>query len=145
MARICRTLIRFRRQQPTTRRRRFPRGDSNGADRHPEVGWYDASGNSVDWHGNDLLLTCLWTRLPREEDHQRAARDLLLIFNATQATQMFTFPPVALADRWRLLVDTAAKPPNDVFPSCKGPPAPKSGRVILKPRSLRCYISEAPW
>jgi isoamylase len=142
LVRFCRTLIRFRRQQPTTRRRRFPRGDINGSNGRPEVGWYNAVGDAVNWQRNDLLLTCLWTSLPIDEDPAGDACDLLLVFNATHVTQLFTFPPVASTDRWRLFVDTAAKPPSDVFPSRKGPPAPRSGRVILKPRSLRCYISE---
>ncbi len=142
LVRFCQGLIRFRRQQPTIRRRSFPRGDHHGNGGRPEVAWFDSAGQPANWESNDLLLICLWTRLPDDETLSAAGGDLMLVLNATPDTRPFTFPPIAGNDRWRLFVDTAAKAPHDIFPSLKGPYAPKSGRLILKPRSLRCYLSE---
>ncbi len=142
LVRFCKALIHFRRQQPTVRRRSFPRGDGQGNGGRPEVAWFDSTGQPTNWDGNDLLLTCLWNRLTTPSADSGSGGDLLLVLNATEDTRYFTFPPIAAQDRWRLFVDTAAKTPNDIFPSLKGPHAPKSGRVILKPRSLRCYLSE---
>lgn len=144
LLRFCRVLIRFRREQPTVRRRRFPRGDGNGANGRPEVGWYGMKGDPVDWHSDQNALTCLWSALPANEDSEGLSRDVLIIMNATTNAHVFSLPQTALDRSWRLFVDTAAKAPNDIYPNLKGPAAPNSGRVILKPRSLRCYVSEGP-
>jgi len=144
LVRFCRVLVRFRREQPTVRRRRFPRGDGSGSNGRPEVGWFGTRGEPVDWHADQNLLTCLWTSLPANEDPEGRSHDVLIMMNATANTHVFMFPQAAQDQRWALFVDTGAKPPGDVFPSLKGPAAPKSGRVILKPRSLRCYLSEGP-
>ncbi|MCL4203443.1 MAG: glycogen debranching protein GlgX [Pirellulaceae bacterium] len=144
LLRFCRVLIRFRREQPTVRRRRFPRGDSNGSNGRPEVSWYGMRGDAVDWHSELNALTCLWSALPANEDPEGLSRDVMLVMNATPGSHVFTFPQVAMEQSWRLFVDTAAKPPGDIYPSLKGPAAPNSGRVILKPRSMRCYVSDSP-
>jgi glycogen operon protein len=141
LVRFCRNLIRFRREQPTLRRRRFPRGDGNGTGNPPEVGWYAACGGPVDWNGDQRLLACMWTALPADENPNAQSRDVLMMLNSMSSSQCFTFPQAEIQGPWRLFIDTAAKHPCDIYPGLKGPAAPRSGRVILKPRSLRCYVS----
>ena len=69
-------------------------------------------------------------------------RDVMFLLNATPQEQLFIIPAVAKGTRWRLFIDTAAESPEDIYPSLNGPPPPKSRRVKLIERSLRCYVAE---
>jgi glycogen operon protein len=146
LVRFCRTLIRFRRAQPTIRRRTFLSGEPNGYDPRPEVSWFDAKGQPANWDGSARTLACLLLRPPPKYDPQGAGRDMLLLMNAAVGPQEFVFPAAArLSDPWRLFINTAAKAPNDIHPSLYGPAPPKTGRLILPGRTLVCYVAdEAP-
>jgi glycogen operon protein len=138
--RFCRALIRFRREQPTVRRSTF----LNGQHGRPDVEWSDALGRPVDWHGRAMTLTCLLAAPPPAQDPEHRGRDLLLLMNATSEPQDFVLPTAVRQGRWRLFVDTAAAPPQDVFPMRDGPAPPPSGRLILPTRSLLCYVAVQP-
>ena len=44
--------------------------------------------------------------------------------------------------KWRLFIDTAAEPPDDIYPEADGPPLAKTGPVVLDGHTLRCYVAE---
>lgn len=144
LVRFFRGLTRFRRQQPTVRRRRFLNGESQGEDRLPEVSWFSSLGVAVNWNGDDLSLICLITPPGREEDPHRLGREVLLLVNANPQPREFILPAVAKGISWRLFADTAADPPHDIFPALDGPPLPKSHKLLLTGRSLCCYVAEKP-
>jgi glycogen operon protein len=66
------------------------------------------------------------------------------MFNADHVTRMFSLPAVAKSEHWKLFVDTSAATPHDVYPNADGPEPPKSGRIKLPDRSLRCFVACAP-
>jgi len=39
-------------------------------------------------------------------------------------------------------VNTAADPPNDIYPDLDGPPFPEEGYMHLSPRSFVCYVAK---
>jgi len=53
----------------------------------------------------------------------------------------FVIPKLAAKLSWRLLVDTAAASPGDVYVKANGP-APDGKPVLLNHHSLRCYVEE---
>ena len=139
--RFCKTLIGFRRQQPTVRRKTFLQGNPIDKDGLLDVNWYSGLGTAVDWSGGDSTLICLLTAPSPEEDPARAGRDVLMLFNATHENREFIVPPVAKSARWRLFLDTAADHPDDIYPDINGPPLPRSGKVSLLDHSMRCYVN----
>ncbi|GIW94020.1 MAG: glycogen operon protein GlgX homolog [Pirellulaceae bacterium] len=143
LVRFVKALCHFRRQQPTVRRKRFLTGIPPRPGALPDVSWYSPLGTAVDWHG-DLALIALLTAPEPEEDPEQRAADVMLLVNATASAREFILPPVAKGTRWRLFIDTAAKPPYDVYPDLDGPPPPESQRMVLAGRSLCCYVAERP-
>jgi glycogen operon protein len=139
LVRFVQALIHFRRHQPTVRREHFLTGEPN--DRGvADVSWYSALGAAVDWHGDDNTLICHLAAPSHEHDPERQGRDVLLMINASHQPRQFILPPLAKGTRWRLFLDTAARPPEDVFPNYDGPSPLRSRRLTLADRSLRCYV-----
>ncbi|HAN99009.1 MAG TPA: glycogen debranching enzyme GlgX [Planctomycetaceae bacterium] len=137
--RFAKTLIHFRRHQPTVRRRTFLTGQSNGNGRLPDVSWYSPVGTAVDWL-NDQAMICLLTPPPAEADPEGAGRAVMLLMNASPYGREFILPPVAKGHSWKLLVDTAERQPFDAYPDGNGPPLPADGRLTLPDRSFCCYV-----
>ncbi len=142
LVRFTRALIRFRRSQPTLRRRTYLSGQTNGSTKRPDVKWYNAKGETADWHNNGMTLTCLLGPPPPEEDPKSAGRDLMIMMNAKTKPREFAIPDAAKSEGWHLFINTAGEPPNDIFPTIAGPAPPKSGRLIVAPRTLVCYVAE---
>ena len=142
LVRFLRALIRFRRSQPTLRRRTYLSGQANGSSQRPDVKWYNPKGESADWHNNGMAMTCLLSPPPPEENPDGAGRDLMILMNANTKPREFVFPSAAKSESWRLFINTDGEPPHDVFPSIAGPAPPKSGRLIVAPRTLVCYVAE---
>ena len=139
LLRFVRTLIHFRRHQPTVRRRTFLTGHAGESGRLPDVSWYSPVGTAVDWQ-HDQAMICLLTRPPVEADPRGTGRAVMVLMNASPFGREFIIPPVAKAHRWRLLVDTAERYPIDAYPDGDGPPLPSSGRLTLPDRSLACFV-----
>ncbi|MDA1055719.1 MAG: glycogen debranching protein GlgX [Planctomycetota bacterium] len=136
-------LTRFRRSQPTVRRKHFLSGKPHFEDGLPDVSWFNALGVAVDWSGNDMALICLL--MPPHgascDTDGNCGREILLLVNATSNAREFILPAVAKGLRWRLFIDTAAESPLDIYPDLDGPP-PVTGALALPDRSLRCYVAE---
>lgn len=141
LVRFVQTLIRFRREQPTIRRRRFLNGAVDGLGRPTEVAWFSHLGTAVDWQSDDLVLAALFRAPGLDEDPYQIGRDLLILTNPTPIPREFLLSPVLGEHAWRLFVDTAAMPPLDIYPHYDGPML-TSTKLILPDRALRCYIAE---
>jgi glycogen operon protein len=141
LIRFCRALIAFRRRQPTVRRKNFFSGKIVGPRQLPDVAWFSPLGTAVDWRGNDKAITCFFAAPDGTDDPDGAGRHVLLLFNADTVSRQFVLPVIAKTEQWRLVVDTAAIAPQDVYPNGDGPAPPRSGRLKLLERSMRCYVA----
>ena len=56
----------------------------------------------------------------------------------------FLLPTPVREIAWRQLLDTAAEPPDDVFPNLDGPAPPPDAPVTLQHHSLACYVAPDP-
>ncbi len=137
MFRFVQALIAFRRRQPNVRRPSFLSGKASGADRLPDVSWYNPAGSSIDWHGNGPSFTCVFGTSGLSDP---AARAVMIMLHAGQHSHDFVLPQAVLGKSWRLFIDTAAEAPNDVYPEINGP-APSS-EITMEHHSLRCYVAE---
>ena len=142
--RFCRSLIKFRRRNPTVRRKYFFSGQPSIRDnRLLDVNWYNAVGTAVDWGNPGQTLTCLLTAPGVAEDPERLGRDVLFLINGSLDTCDFILPAVAKSTYWTQFVNTAADSPLDTFPDLDGPSLPPTGRVSLLDRSMRCYVANS--
>jgi glycogen operon protein len=65
----------------------------------------------------------------------------MMMLHAGGQPERFTLPAICKGLSWRLLVDTAAQSPDDIYPAADGPPFPTSGSVVMDHHSFRCYIA----
>lgn len=140
LVRFFRGLTTFRRRQPTVRRKYFLTGEVTSGRELPDVNWFSALGTAIDWSGNERAMTCLLMAPGLSQDPEQVGRNLLLLFNAAPERHAFIVPPVAKGMNWRMFIDTAAVPPEDIYPDANGPSTPLNGKMVLPGRSMRCYI-----
>jgi len=140
MLRFCKALIEFRRDQPCVRRAEFLTGKSPSGNELPDVSWYGADGHPIDWGRNDQSLICIFGTVGLDDPR---ARHLILVVHAGHEPREFTFPKVAERLKWRLLIDTEAESPNDIYPKYDGPRLTEH-KVLLDHHSLKCYIEDRP-
>ncbi len=142
LVRFVRTLIEFRKAQPTVRRRQFLTGTPNSKGGWPDVSWYSPQGTAVDWHASDQTISCLLAAPSEADDPQLLGREVLMLFNANGAATRFTIPSIAKSKQWRLFIDTSAKYPNDIYPKLDGPRLPISGVHHLLYKSMAVYVAD---
>ena len=140
LLRFVQSLIQFRRQTPTVRRHGYLSGTPITEGGMPDVSWYSSYGTAIDWGHQDGCLTCLLVA-PDEVEEDELRKHVLLLVNGTGTDREFVFPAFAKALQWRLYVDTAAEPPADIFPDLDGPAPPRTRRLTIPYRSLRCYVT----
>jgi len=141
--RFCRTLIQFRRQEPTVRQRNFLTGLPRQPGGLPDVAWFDADGQPMDWRPERRSLVCFLAAFPRDPTQERPNHHLLMMFHPGTEPRQFKIPPLVLKFPWRLFVDTAGEPPADIYPHLDGPSPLASGQLELVARSFRCYVAPA--
>jgi len=142
LVRFARTLIQFRRGQPSIRRPAFLTGRPTQEGELPDLSWYSPLGTAVDWHGHDLALTCLLKAPEPDQDPEGLGRSVLLLVNATADAREFIIPPVARGLPWRQFIDTAEAAPYDIYPQADGPRLPETGRLAVPYRSITCFVAE---
>lgn len=144
LVRFTKSLISFRLNQPTVRRKSFFSG-LQSEDGVSDVNWYSGVGTAVDWLGNDSTMICLLTTPGPDEDPDGVGRDVLMLINATGNQRDFVLPPIAKSTRWRLVIDTSADSPMDAYPDGSGHALPASGRITLLNHTFQCYVASGSY
>jgi glycogen operon protein len=142
LVRFVSALIQFRRDQPTIRRKQFLTGEPSHGRQLPDLSWYGANGEPLDWEQGSLSLAAFVTAPPRSEDPEGRGRDVILLMNSTGDPIEFTLPEQGKGLQWNLFVDTSAAAPDDIFPELDGPPPPSSRKVEVSYKSMKVYVSE---
>ena len=141
LLRFTKALIAFRLAEPTVRQEVFLTGRPKRSGRLPDVGWYNAQGTSIDWGKDDHSLMCLLGAVSREAKYAPPNHHILLMCHAGVEPVEFHLPAVAREIAWRQFIDTAAEPPDDIYPNLDGPEPPPDGVITLQARSLVCYVA----
>ncbi len=118
LVRFVSELIQFRRSQPVLLRDEFFTGRDTSGSMLTDVTWLDSEGRPVDWRTADGCLCVLIDGTEVETDG-RLSDDLFLVFNATTIDRDVILPSAGRT--WRLVLDTAAEPPADIFPAEQRP------------------------
>jgi len=138
MLRFTQALIAFRKAQPNVRRASFLTGKAPAEGQLPDVSWFAADGQAVNWTAPLRSLACVLGTAGLSDP---AARYIMLLLHAGGDPQEFVMPAAVRRLPWRLFVDTAAEAPGDVYPEVNGPAIPAGGRVKLIHHSMRCYVA----
>ena len=91
LVRFARTLIEYRKVEPTLRRESFLQGVARKPGELPDVSWYDLSGETVCWDNDEKTLTCLLRAVGDAEGHS-SGRHILILFNAEDQNLEFVLP-----------------------------------------------------
>jgi glycogen operon protein len=138
MLRFTRALIAFRKSQPNIRRSSFLTGRPAAEGQLPDITWFGVDGLAVNWTSPTRSLGCA---LGAADLDDPAARCVLILMHAGSDAQEFIIPPNVRRLPWRLLLDTAAAEPADIFPEADGPPLPAISRVKLPHHSMKVYVA----
>jgi len=141
LLRFVRALLAFRRAEPTVRRTDFLSGLPVRPGGLPDVSWYGPAASPIDWTEAGQSLTCLLAAAPRQHVLDPPNHHVLMMLHAGESPARFVIPPLVRGLNWWLLVDTSARPPQDIYPGLDGPSPPADGRVELEGRSLVCYVA----
>jgi glycogen operon protein len=142
MIRFVQSLVKFRRQQPTVRRKTYLTGAPDDGRMIPDVSWFAPDGTQLDWGQHELAMVAYIAAPSRTDDPEGLGRDMVLMFNSTGQIREFAMPEFGRGMRWNLFIDTAAESPEDIYPDVDGP-MPPSGRVIkMAHHSLRVFVSQ---
>jgi len=142
LVRMVSELIKFRRTQPTIRRRSFLTGKPTDGRHLPDLSWFSPDGGPLDWSSDRLALTAYIAAPAKIDDPKKMGRDVLLLFNSTGQPLSFQLPEHGKGLQWNLFVDSAAQSPEDIFPELNGPPPPSNRRVEVSYKALKVFVSE---
>jgi len=114
--RFVQEVINFRNEHKALRRNIFFTGNLAAKSKSPDIAWYDENAMIPDWKGRMNRLVCL---INGEADHCKDD-DILILFNAEVRGKNFKLPSSCNGNVWNLVIDTASKPPADIFSSPGG-------------------------
>ena len=154
LLRFVRELIALRRRNPTLRRRTFLEGGRSSEGSLPDVEWFSAEGQHVDWYAADSSLTCFFGAPASDElqgcgepdrhDEQETPLHVLTFIHAGTQPRLFHVPPTPAIARlgWRVVVHTGRQSPRDVVPWQEAGLIDVSKPIDVPPRGLVCLVAE---
>ncbi len=162
LVRFVQALVKFRRSNPTLRRRSFLSGIPQRQGELPDVSWFDPAGHSIDWKNGEQGLVCIFgapmaggeanslTKTTGGRSNGTSefssgiverARPVMLMLNPIGQAREYVIPDLVRTLKWRRFIDTSAEPQTDIFPNLDGPQPPLTGPVKVAERSLICYVA----
>ncbi|HNY64076.1 MAG TPA: glycogen debranching protein GlgX [Deltaproteobacteria bacterium] len=145
--RFCSQLIRFRREHPVFRRRRWFQGRPIHESKAGDIGWFTPAGTEMtegNWKEDTarslgVFLNGDGITSPDERGNQVRDDTFYLLFNAHHEPVTFTLPPETWGARWRLIFCTL----NGGFIE-NGSEFPCAGSVEVGGRSFRVLVRTSP-
>lgn len=125
--RFTREMIALRKRHAVLRQERFYTP--------AEIQWFNPGGEAPRWDGSDRVLGCIINATDSAEPA------LCLLFNAERVEVEFVLP-LPSGQPWRVAVDTARVPPEDISASGEETLLEEPGRYRLENRSLVILLSE---
>ena len=138
LVRFVRELIAFRRSQAALRRETFLSGCTEFEGELPDVSWFNAHGLPVDWLRDRGSLTCILGRTTSNA-RECGGRAVLMMLHASETRQTFEFPSLTSSIRWRVVIDTSAESPDDIYPGLDGPLV-KESKILMPGPCVRCFV-----
>jgi glycogen operon protein len=141
MLRFVQALIRFRREQPSVRRKTYLTGQPVDERAIPDVSWFAPDGQALDWEQPTLAMVAYIAAPSQADDPKGLGRDIVMMFNSTGQGRDFLMPAFAKQSRWNLFLDSAAEAPLDIFPELNGPMPMLESMLPMPHHSLKVFVS----
>ncbi len=141
LLRFVQTLIQFRRNQPTVRRKTYLTGQPVDGRSIPDVSWYSPNGRPLDWGQQELAMVAYIAAPAKVDDLEGLGRDMVLMFNSTGQDREFQLPEIGRGMRWNLFLDTAAESPKDIYPDVDGPMPPGGREISVGCHSMQVFVA----
>ncbi|MDP9101212.1 MAG: glycogen debranching protein GlgX [Actinomycetota bacterium] len=133
-------LARLRREHPVFRRRRFFQGRPDKGSGIDDIGWFTPDGewmSDEDWDSGFARSVAVFLngdgiREPDARGERITDDSFFLLFNGHYETLTFTLPDLGAADRWEVVIDTAAPLLGQAEPQVlkTGEPSPVEARSV---------------
>ncbi|MBN2424424.1 MAG: glycogen debranching protein GlgX [Calditrichaceae bacterium] len=132
--RFIKILIHFRKKHPNLRRSNFiVKENSNGI---PEMSWHGYKQNQPDWSEKSRILALRYAGTDLDPCN------IFIMINGSQKSQRFELPQLNFAEKWHMVINTANKPPHDIYHADKEPVLKNQKSIILRNRSIMVLISK---
>jgi glycogen operon protein len=137
--RFTRELIALRKRHPALRRTRFFEGRGRRGYHPPDIAWHGVEPGRPDFsqQSRSLALTIDGRQSGRELDS-----DFYIAFNAWEEPLTFVIPSSPNGHAWRRVIDTAARPPEDILEEGTGAVVPAFEGYRAAPFSVVVFITE---
>jgi glycogen operon protein len=123
----CKSLIRFRRENPVLSRRSYFTGRPSKPGAEADLLWFDAEGTPQMWTPEDPSLACMINAT------ENGGVWLYFMFNPSGKVIPFTVPERP----WRLRIDTAAASPKDAVDAEEANRLQAGHKIVVERKSLR--------
>ena len=124
--RFCKEIIQFRKDNPAFSRLEFFEGAPVDTDSDPDLAWFDADGEAIDWDAPDPLIAC------RIDGRANDGTTLYLMFNPSLTAAEFVVPPGA----WVARINTARPSPDDIWTGDDAARVAGKTPVVVERKSL---------
>ncbi|MEJ2109321.1 MAG: glycogen debranching protein GlgX [Acidobacteriota bacterium] len=141
--RFCRELIRFRREEPVIRQENFLEGVTKSRHGLPDVAWYGNTGDPIDWHNGGEGFICVLSMAEPMDAVEFSVRHIMMLFHNGDEPEIFSIPEDVRLLPWRVLLDTAAESPRDIYSPDERPrlEIPADNALKLRERSMMVFTA----
>ncbi|WP_146459751.1 glycogen debranching protein GlgX [Rubripirellula tenax] len=143
MLRFVKALIKFRREQPTVRRKTYLTGQPVDGRAIPDVSWYAPDGTHLNWNQSELAMVAYIAAPTRIEDPEGLGRDMVMMFNSTGQDRVFKMPEIGWGMNWNLFIDTAVESPGDIYPDVDGPVPATGHSLSMACHSMKVFVGNS--
>jgi isoamylase len=130
LLRFTREMIAFRRENPVFRQATFFTGRAVKKGGEADLLWFDPAGNTQGWDAGNHTLAC------RIDGSVNGGVTLYMVFNPSAQAVEFTLPKGS----WKLRINTAKLPPNDICAKDKAPDV--SEKMLVGQKALCVFTAE---
>ncbi|TVR52266.1 MAG: glycogen debranching enzyme GlgX [Spirochaetaceae bacterium] len=109
-------LVRFRLSHPAFLRPEFYTGEDNNYNAIPDITWWNAGGEPLDWTHADKCVAFMVDGTRAEIQADRDDNDFFIMMNSAAENVRFAVVAPPEKKNWYIALDTAMASPNDIHP-----------------------------
>jgi glycogen operon protein len=142
--RFTKEIIAFRKSHQVFMRPEFYTGKGGAYNAPPDVSWFTADGEKIDWDKTEYAFSMRLEGAKAEILADRDDSDFFIMFNGGAKDLQFKVPDPCIDLKWRRFIDTALPSPYDILPPGYEKEPPETGSIYkVKARSIVVLFSHA--
>jgi isoamylase len=139
--RFTRELIDFRKRHPAFSRPEFYAGADSDYNGLPDITWYSADGEEMDWSTAEYFLAMRIDGSRAEIRADRDDNDFYILINSGEEDVRCRIGPAPAGKRWCRKIDTALPSPDDILHSGMSEPIETEESYVAAGRSFVLFVS----